>query len=202
MHSTTNLKEVPDDKVIWHRFLAGEVEAFDYLMTLYFRTLFHYGSKFSKDKEFVKDSIQDLFLLLWERRQTLSSDIAVKPYLMASLRRLMHRSASSKLSLSDSYVEEINGNFDIEFSVEEEYIETESNQFVAQKLKRLLEELPLRQKEVVYLKFFQEMDRSQISEVMNISPQTVSNLLQIAIKQLKRHWKSELLMLFFVHFFI
>jgi RNA polymerase sigma factor (sigma-70 family) len=202
MHSTTNLKEVPDDKVIWHRFLAGEVEAFDYLMTLYFRTLFHYGSKFSKDKEFVKDSIQDLFLLLWERRQTLSSDIAVKPYLMASLRRLMHRSASSKLSLSDSYVEEINGNFDIEFSVEEEYIETESNQFVAQKLKRLLEELPLRQKEVVYLKFFQEMDRSEISEVMNISPQTVSNLLQIAIKQLKKHWKSEFLMLFFVHFFI
>jgi RNA polymerase sigma factor (sigma-70 family) len=202
MHSTTNLREVPDDKVIWHRFLAGEVEAFDYLMTLYFRTLFHYGSKFSKDKEFVKDSIQDLFLLLWERRQTLSSDVAVKPYLMASLRRLMHRSASSKLSLSDSYVEEINGNFDIEFSVEEEYIETESSLVITKKLKKLLEELPLRQKEVVYLKFFQEMDRSQIAEVMNISPQTVSNLLQIAIKQLKRHWKSELLMLFFVHFFI
>jgi len=202
MHSTTNLKEIPDDKVIWQRFLAGEVEAFDHLMTLHFRTLFHYGSKFSKDKEFVKDSIQDLFLLLWERRQNLSSDIAVKPYIMASLRRLMHRSVTSRLSLSDSSAEEMNGNFDIEFSVEQEYIENESSLVITQKLKKLLDELPLRQKEVVYLKFFQEMDRSQISEVMNISPQTVSNLLQIAIKQLKKHWKSEFLALLFIHFFM
>ncbi|GLU53326.1 RNA polymerase sigma factor [Dyadobacter frigoris] len=202
MHSTTHLKEVPDDKIIWQRFLAGEVEAFDHLMTLHFRTLFRYGSKFSRDKEFVKDNIQDLFLILWERRQNLSHDIAVKPYLMASLRRLMHRSAMSKPLLSDNSVEEINGNFEIEFSVEEEYIENESSLVVTQKLKKLLDELPLRQKEVVYLKYFQEMDRSQISEVMNISPQTVSNLLQIAIKQLKKHWKSELFIFFLIHFII
>ncbi|MCF0058160.1 RNA polymerase sigma factor [Dyadobacter sp. CY356] len=202
MQSTSHLKEAPDDKIIWQRFLAGEVEAFDHLMTLHFRTLFHYGSKFSRDKEFVKDNIQDLFLVLWERRQTLSHDIAVKPYMMASLRRLMHRSSMSKPLLSDNSVEEINGNFEIEFSVEEEYIENESSLVVTQKLKKLIDELPLRQKEVIYLKFFQEMDRSQISEVMNISPQTVSNLLQIAIKQLKKHWKSELLILIFIHFLI
>lgn len=202
MHSTTHLKETPDDKIIWQRFLTGDVEAFDHLMTFHFRTLFHYGSKFSKDKEFVKDNIQDLFLILWERRQNLSGDIAVKPYMMASLRRLMHRGTMSRPILSDTSIEENNGNFDIEFSVEEEYIENESSLVVTQKLKKLLDELPLRQKEVVYLKYFQEMDRSQISEVMNISPQTVSNLLQIAIKQLKKHWKSELLILIFVHFLI
>ena len=202
MHSVTHLQEIPDDKIIWQRFLAGEVDAFDHLMTTHFRVLFHYGSKFSKDKEFIKDNIQDLFLILWERRQNLSLDIAVKPYLMASLRRLMHRSAMSKPLLSDSSVEEINGNFDIEFSVEEEYIENESTLVITQKLKSLLDELPTRQKEVVYLKFFQEMDRGQISEVMNISPQTVSNLLQIAIKQLKTHWKAEFFTLLMVHFFL
>jgi len=200
MHSITRLQEIPDDKVIWQRFLAGEVEAFDRLMTLHFRTLFHYGSKFSKDKEFVKDNIQDLFLILWERRQNLSSDIAVKPYMMASLRRLMHRSSKSKPLLSDATFEEVSGNFEIEFSVEEEYIENESSLVITQKLRKLLDELPERQKEVVYLKFFQEMDRGQISEVMNISPQTVSNLLQIAIKQLKKHWKVEFLTLFLAHF--
>lgn len=202
MHSTTHLQEIPDDKIIWQRFLAGEVEAFDRLMTLHFRTLFHYGSKFSKDKEFVKDNIQDLFLILWERRQNLSGDIAVKPYMMASLRRLMHRSSKSKPLLSDTAFDEVSGNFEIEFSVEEEYIENESSLVLTQKLGKLLDELPERQKEVVYLKFFQEMDRGQISEVMNISPQTVSNLLQIAIKQLKRHWKAEFFTLFLVHFLL
>jgi len=202
MRPTLHLQEIPDDKVIWQRFLAGEVDAFDRLMTLHFRTLFHYGSKFSRDKEFVKDNIQDLFLILWERRQHLSGDIAVKPYMMASLRRLMHRNSKSKPLLTESSIEENNGNFDIEFSVEEEYIENESNLVITQKLKRLLDELPERQKEVIYLKFFQEMDRGQISEVMSISPQTVSNLLQIAIKQLKKHWKAEFFTLLMIHFFI
>ena len=149
MHSTTHLQEIPDDKIIWQRFLAGEVEAFDRLMTLHFRTLFHYGSKFSKDKEFVKDNIQDLFLILWERRQNLSGDIAVKPYMMASLRRLMHRSSKSKPLLSDNAFDEVSGNFEIEFSVEEEYIENESSLVLTQKLGKLLDELPERQKEVV-----------------------------------------------------
>ena len=201
MHSSTPLREIPDDNVIWQRFLAGEVDAFDRLMTLHFKTLFHYGSKFSKDKEFVKDNIQDLFLILWERRKNLSSEIAVKPYMMASLRRLMHRNAKSRPTVSDLAFED-NGNFEIEFSVEEEYIENESSLRITQELKRLLDELPERQKEVIYLKFFQEMDRSQIAEIMSISPQTVSNLLQIAIKQLKRYWKAEFLTLFLVQFFV
>ena len=201
MPSSTHLREIPDDNVIWQRFLAGEVDAFDRLMTLHFKTLFHYGSKFSKDKEFVKDNIQDLFLILWERRQNLSSEIAVKPYMMASLRRLMHRNAKSRPTVSDLAYED-NGNFEIEFSVEEEYIENESSLRITRELKRLLDELPERQKEVIYLKFFQEMDRSQIAEIMSISPQTVSNLLQIAIKQLKRYWKAEFLTLFLVQFFV
>jgi len=195
------LQGASDDKMIWQRFIAGEVDAFDKLMTSHFRSLFHYGSKFSRDKEFVKDCIQDLFLILWERRDNLSADIAVKPYMMASLRRLMHRNSTSKSRLFEESAENQEGIFEIEFSVEQEYIEQESTLVLTQKLKKLLDELPRRQKEVIYLKFFQELDRNQISEIMEVSPQTVSNLLQIAIKQLKKHWKAEFLTFLLVHFF-
>lgn len=194
--------EAPDDKIIWQRFIAGEVEAFDFLMSSQFRSLFRYGSKFSKDKEFVKDCIQDLFLGLWERRDNLGVDVAVRPYLMASLRRLMHRKFDKKARLAEDPFDGQEVDFDIEFSVEQEYIEQESTVVLTQKLKKLLDELPLRQKEVVYLKFYQELDRSQISEIMEISPQTVSNLLQIAIKHLKTHWRTEFITFFLVHLFI
>lgn len=46
------------------------------------------------------------------------------------------------------------------------------------------------------------MSRDQISEIMSVSPQTVSNLLQIAIRQLKKHWKAEFLTFFVIHLFI
>ncbi|TDE13355.1 RNA polymerase sigma factor [Dyadobacter psychrotolerans] len=194
--------DASDDTMIWQRFIAGEESAFDQLMSSHFRALFHYGSKFSRDKEFVKDSIQDLFLILWEKRNNLSTDIAVKPYMMASLRRLMHRSMTSQSRLLDEPFENQEGTFEIEFSVEQEYIEHESTLVLTGKLQKLLDELPRRQKEVIYLKFFQELERNQISEIMDVSPQTVSNLLQIAIKQLQKHWKAEFLTLFLIHLFI
>lgn len=200
MNTSIQRSNAPDDKIMWQRFIAGEVVAFDYLMSSHFRSLFHYGSKFSKDKEFVKDCIQDLFLSLWERRDNLSSDIVVKPYLMASLRRLMHRKHDQNARLEGEEYRGQEGSFLLEFSVEQQYIEQESTLLLSQKLQRLLDELPLRQKEVVYLKFFQELDRSQISEIMEVSPQTVSNLLQIAIKHLKKHWRTEFLTFFLVHF--
>lgn len=191
-----------DDKLVWQKFLTGDVEAFEYLMSSQFRTLFQYGSKFSKDKEFIKDSIQDLFLLLWEKRENLNSNAAVKPYLMASLRRLMHRSIAAKSWVGNESLAEKEGVFELEFSVEQEYIDQESTLVRARQLEKLLKELPKRQKEVVYLKYFQELNRDQISEIMAISPQTVSNLLQIAIGQLKKHWKAEFLTFFLIHLFM
>lgn len=191
-----------DENNLWKRFLSGDTEAFDLLMSLHFRTLFQYGSKFSKDKELVKDCIQDLFLILWEKRANLNKDAAVKPYLLASLRRLMHRSTASKSWIGDETLDNQEAHFDIEFSVEEQYIQHESALTRSRQLKQLLDELPKRQKEVIYLRFFQDMDRNQISEVMDITPQTVSNLLQIAIKQLKKQWIIALLTFLLVGLFL
>ncbi len=172
-------------EVLWKRTLVGNVPAFERLMDSHFRLLFEYGLKFSSDEEFVKDKIQDLFLYIWEKRQNLKSDIPVKPYLMASLRRMMHRSQNTTLVYNPS-LENHPTLFDVKFSVEKEYIRREMTRLMSQRLKTTLEKLPPRQKEVIYLKFFQELTRDQIATVMNISPQTVSNLLQIAMKQLRQ----------------
>lgn len=190
----------PEDRVLWQDFLAGEVRAFEKLMSDNFRLLFRYGSKFSRDREQVKDSIQDLFLILWEKRDNLSPDAAVKPYLMASLRRLMHRQVSSRTWVGGEALQDEDDYFEIEFSVEDDYIRNEATNTRTHQLQKLLNALPRRQKEVVYLKFFQELSREQIAEVMAVSPQTVSNMLQIAIRHLKAHWKAEFLIFFLLHF--
>jgi RNA polymerase sigma factor (sigma-70 family) len=200
MNPRNRATDRPDESSLWPRFLAGDSEAFNQLMSLHVRALFLYGSKFSKDREFVKDSVQDLFLTLWEKRENLSREVQVRPYLMASLRRLIYRSISSKaIVVGEEFPEDSDGLFEIEFSVEHNYIENETSLVRAEQLKQLLDELPKRQKEVVYLKYFQEMDRNNISKVMDITPQTVSNLLQIALKQLKTHWKEILPALFILH---
>jgi len=183
--------ENQNDTAIWERFLKGDKLAFEELMKTHFTALFHYGTKFSKEQEFIKDCIQDLFLQLWESRQNLAPVVVVKSYLMASLRRRIHR-ATLPIHFSEVLMES-KDIFEIEFSIEEKFIQNESTLALTLKIKYAIEMLPKRQKEVIYLKFFQELEREQIAKIMDIAPQTVSNLLQMAVKQLKKRWITDLI---------
>jgi RNA polymerase sigma factor (sigma-70 family) len=53
------------------------------------------------------------------------------------------------------------------------------------KITALLNELPKRQKEVIYLHYFEEMDYNQIAAVMGINYQSVLNLTQKALQKLR-----------------
>ncbi len=54
-----------------------------------------------------------------------------------------------------------------------------------QGLQLALQQLPARQREVLHLRYFQEIKNQEISEIMGISYQSVCNLLQRAIKQMR-----------------
>ncbi len=178
---------------LWKSFRTGDKDAFGQLMRENFRHLFNYGSKFSDDDELVKDVIQELFLKLWEKRINLSDDVNPKAYLTVSLRRALHRKIQSQSKFSSySDLNELECSFDLQISVEEQLIEKESSRELAFKIAANLSELPARQREVVYLKFFQDHSRDEISDIMQIKPQTVSNLLQLALKKLRIALKSRL----------
>jgi RNA polymerase sigma factor (sigma-70 family) len=174
---------------LWQQFRAGDGSALEKLMAVHFRGLFHYGTKFTANREFIKDCVQDLFLDLWNRRHLLHEQVMVKAYLMASLRRRIHRDGQAMKRFAEKPIDENFNEFVFELSVEEAIIQVESVQALSQEIKTLLENLPPRQKEVIYLKFFEDMDREQIAKVMDINSQSVSNLLQTAYKQLKTTWK-------------
>jgi RNA polymerase sigma factor (sigma-70 family) len=74
---------------------------------------------------------------------------------------------------------------DLEFSQEEVLVRKEEDQQVVQKVLELLNNLPTRQKEVVYLFFFENMSISQISEVLEINYQSVMNLKQRALLKMR-----------------
>lgn len=171
---------------LWKQFRLGNKQAFEEIMHRHFRHLFSYGCKFSDDPELVKDIIQELFLKLWEKRLNLSDDVNPKAYLTASLRRALHRKLQSESKFVHySELTDAESSFDLEVSVEEELIEKEQVQNVAYKIAVALSVLPARQREAIYLKFFQDLSRDEISETMQITPQTVSNLLQLALKKLR-----------------
>ncbi|MCF0073940.1 sigma-70 family RNA polymerase sigma factor [Dyadobacter sp. CY261] len=179
-----------EEQNLWRKMLAGDVTSYEQLINRTYDLLFHYGTKFNSDRELIKDCIQDIFLEIWEKRNGLNSDIPPKPYLLASLRRRLHRVASRLRMDCMDYYSEADMVFDVEFSAEYRLIASESDWLLASRMTEMLNELPKRQKEAVYLRFYNDMEREEIAMVMDIQPQSVSNLLQEAFKFIKSHWKA------------
>ncbi len=180
-----------EEKSLWNEFRAGGRVAFEKLLQTHYRGLYHYGAKFSKDGEFVKDCIQELFLELWKNRATLGETSYPRSYLLKSLRRKMYRELYRNRRHAQAEPLEEDYHFDVAFSAEHLLLREEAAKDTAEKMAHLLNLLPRRQKEIVYLRYFQELEVSEITQVMDITPQSVYNLLHKAVSRLRQYWFDE-----------
>ena len=80
-----------EDLLLWNEYRSGNADAFGALIRVHYPDLFHYGTRFTRDAELVKDCLQDLFLELWINRETISETSFVKYYLLKALRRKLTR---------------------------------------------------------------------------------------------------------------
>lgn len=170
---------------LWDEFRSGNKTSFAKLMQAHYRNLYTYGTKFRKDHELVKDCLQDLFLELWKNRATLGSTNYVKSYLFKCVRNKMFRELQrNRWQLQIAQLDN-NYCFDVEFSIEHHLIREETLRETANRFSKILNRLPKRQKEVIYLRFYQDLEISEIVEVMEINAQSVYNLIHKALSNLR-----------------
>ena len=171
---------------LWHQSQAGDSLAFCQLADKQYRTLFNYATNFTTDREFIKDSIQELLIHIWEKRETINIQF-VSIYFLKALRNQLlqefrrNNAANSLLDIDE--VGQLSDYKTIETEIEQSEIYSE-NQI---KVRSAIEELPRRQKEAVFLKYFEGMDNEQIADLMQVNRQSVANLLFKAISSLKQH---------------
>jgi RNA polymerase sigma-70 factor (family 1) len=67
-------------------FQQGEEQGFNYFFHLHYKHLVHFACAIIKDKEVAEDVVEDSFVKLWEKRETLSSASSIKPYLFTCVR--------------------------------------------------------------------------------------------------------------------
>lgn len=169
---------------LWIRTLEGNEQAFQKIHRELFRGLYNYALKILQDGELANDAVQELFVRLWVRRSSIGPVRKVKPYFFTALRRQilnhLRNNQARALKISSLPVP------DIDFSPEEVVVRNEEYELLQARIAALLNELPKRQKEVIYLHYFEEMDYSQIAEVMGIHYQSVLNLTQKALQKLRQ----------------
>lgn len=181
--------EHPDDHQIWRQFLTGDTQAFSTLFLKYHPLLFHYGIKLCQDETLSEECVQDLFCYLFEHKDKLSEIRQVNAYLFVSFRRRILRMQQSQRAMVLD--ETTASDTDIQFSQEEIIIDQERETSDQKKLWQMLNELPARQREVVYLKYYQGLEADEIAVAMNITHQGVLNALYKAFKNLRKTVKKD-----------
>jgi len=166
---------------LWESFRKGDKEAFAALFREHYNTLYKFGNKFTTDTELLEDCIQELFVELWQAKSQ-APVYSVKAYLLKSLKYKLLKAFRKSGKILPIYD---NGDLPFELSHENFLISQQENQVKKQMVIEALGRLSHRQKEIIYLKFYQNLSYEEVSEIMNINYQVARNLLYQAIKSLK-----------------
>jgi len=174
-----------DDVSLWTKFRQGDTFAFNSIIKMYYNEMFSYGYCFCKDQALLKDAIQDIFLTLWKNRTTLSNTTHVKFYLLKSLRRRVAELMTQKKRVLLQSQESLESLFDFQLTPEDKLIQEETLRNNIEKLRLAIKKLSKRQQEIIYLKFYTEINSDDIGNLLGLSQQSVYNLLHNAINQLR-----------------
>ncbi|WP_128543943.1 RNA polymerase sigma factor [Larkinella soli] len=187
---------------LWRQARAGDKAAYCRLADSQYRTLFNYATNFTADREVIKDALQDLFIHIWERRQSITIQYVSIYFLRALRNQLLQEFRRSKRTAWSVNVQDAGYLTDFR-TVETDIEQGEAVSEHRRKLHQAIGGLPKRQQEVVFLKFYEGLENEQIAEVMHINRQSVANLLFKAISTLRGSLLFSLYtLLFLLYFFV
>ena len=178
------------DAVLWDDFLLGRKDAYAYLYDKYAGSLYNYGYKIAQSRELAEDCLQDLFLTLLETRERLSRIDSIKFYLVRSLRREIVR----RLTNEQRFDHDTNSlEFSVDFQYQPTWIDRQISDEQSALLLRELNSLPPRQKEALFLKYFDELSYDEIAGVMGIEQTSAYKLIYKAIASLQKRLPTHVL---------
>lgn len=170
------------DFEIWQRFRKGDEKAFSYIFDSYHSQLFEYGRRFTTSEDVVRDSIQDLFFELATKKEKLSPTDNILFYLLKSLRIRIFANLRIDKNHNIEVKSEMPEEFFLSYVSDSDELEKELRLDL---LAEAVNQLPARQKETIYLKFYKNLSNTEVAEVMQVNYQSVGNNIQKAINKLK-----------------
>ncbi len=192
------MHDTPDH--IWSAFKRGSREAYEKIYRDSIRDLLNYGYKVTPDRRLIEDSIQDLFVELWNSRSSLSETTSVRFYLFRALRNKITRNLRTHPShlfhdIQAALIDHTEG------SHENFLIGMEVQSMQMANLRELIAALPARQQEAINLRYFQNFSNEEIASIMGLNYQSACKCIYAALKNLKHNLQISVTSWFFGIFF-
>ncbi len=176
------------NQIIWDNFRKGSKEALETIYEDNYASLYHYGIKFSQDKDLIKDLIQELFIELIDSGSRLSKTDNIRFYLIKALRNKLIRQLSENSKFSNKLEE--SAIFNLIDSIESQLIKIEVEEQLKKQIITAIKKLSVKQQEIIYLRFYKDLSYHEIADLFNVEIQTARNLISRAIKLLKEDFQN------------
>jgi RNA polymerase sigma factor (sigma-70 family) len=157
------------------------VDQYRQLYTRYYPKLYNYGKKFTPSILLIEDSIQDIFLDYWKRNDALIQPEALNSYLFTAFRYSLFKKIQSekRLTVLSAEYEEP------DFSADHFIILRETSAETEKKVLEALLQLTGRQREALFLRFYEGLSFEEIAGIMGISVKASYKLMARSLLQLK-----------------
>lgn len=157
------------DSLLWDAFRKGDELAFIKIYNHYSLLLYHYGCKFSSDKEMVRDCLHDFFLYLKKNKSGFGETNSIKLYLFKAFRRrivdYLKKNANAVLLGEPSDF----ANYPVELSIESVFINKQVKDEQLERLNKGLNALDYKERKAIYYFYYKGMSYEQIAAIFKFT---------------------------------
>ena len=170
---------------LWDLFKKGDQKSFKELYDNHYDLLINYGYRFSTNLPLLEDTVQTLFIKLWEKRSSINKPASVTHYLLKAFRNTLINNLQSESNLQKKIESFESLSFELTDSREVHLIEEENILIHKKVIEEKLALLTNRQREGIYLRFFRELSYEEIAGILKMEVGGVYKLIYRAIDRLK-----------------
>lgn len=181
------------DTPLWDRIKGNDIKAFELVFNKFHGALCSYSYRLIKDEEIAKETVSEIFLKLWQKREEIEIKHGLKPYLF----RCVHNACIDYLNVS-----KLNRlPFQIELSDQIKELIVDENDYILEKIIfdeaesdvwKAINLLPPQCKTIFCMSRFSLLTYNEISEELNISVNTVKTQISRALDRLRKDLKNYL----------
>jgi RNA polymerase sigma factor (sigma-70 family) len=144
----------------------------------------NYGHKFTKDINLIEDAVHDLFVTLWTNRDNLGNPLSVKNYLYKAIRNILLKKIKSASRIF--HLEEDSESIPFVVSFDHQLISNEEEKRLQQTISGVLNKLPPRQQEIIFLRFYEGLSYEEAADIMGIHVSSAYKLLYKALENVQQ----------------
>ncbi len=174
------------EKVILAALKQGDKNAFSYLFTAYYRDLVLFADRLLHNSDSSEEIVQDLFVRIWEDRESLDIRFSFKSYLLKSVRNRCIDSIRHHKVREDYYGTSRYRIDNLDFSTDNYILDSELEIALTSALKKLPAELS----ESFRMHRQEGLKYAEIAEKLNVSVRTIEVRMGKALNLLREELRE------------